>query len=144
MISTLVVEDEVEAVKGGVLSLAEDIPCSCCSLSRVTAEKKSDQFESKGEAGLARSLSAGPSSEFRGLGRGPTSFAFASPALAALLPNMAPSLHTAGASSSTPSEYKDAFELPIPTPSLQHSFRLACDLEPVRALGEGLHADGGQ
>ncbi|GAA6042903.1 hypothetical protein JCM8097_002762 [Rhodosporidiobolus ruineniae] len=53
-------------------------------------------------------------------------------------------LHTAGASADTPAAYKDGFEIPIPRPSLSHSFRLACDLEAVRSVGEGLHADGGQ
>ncbi|GAA5883726.1 hypothetical protein JCM16303_004793 [Sporobolomyces ruberrimus] len=42
-----------------------------------------------------------------------------------------------------PAQYTEAFELSIPTPKLQHSFRLVCDLEAVRSLGEGLHGDGG-
>lgn len=55
-----------------------------------------------------------------------------------------PQSHTAGATDSTPSAYTDAFNLPIPVPTLQHSFRLCCDLEAVRSLGEGVHGDGGQ
>ena len=52
--------------------------------------------------------------------------------------------HTAGATSSTPPAFQHALSLPIPEPTLQHSFRLVCDLEAVRSLGEGLHGDGGQ
>ncbi|GAA5894648.1 hypothetical protein JCM8208_006037 [Rhodotorula glutinis] len=52
--------------------------------------------------------------------------------------------HTAGATSSTPSAFQHALSLPIPEPTLRHSFRLVCDLEAVRSLGEGLHGDGGQ
>ncbi|KAM0788295.1 hypothetical protein ACM66B_001439 [Microbotryomycetes sp. NB124-2] len=52
--------------------------------------------------------------------------------------------NTAGTTDLTPAEYKDALEIPIPRPSLKHSFRLCCDLEAVRAIGEGLHGDGGQ
>ncbi|KAK4058285.1 hypothetical protein OIO90_000442 [Microbotryomycetes sp. JL221] len=51
--------------------------------------------------------------------------------------------HTAGATSQTPTEYKDALDIAIPTPTLKHSFRLCCDLEAVRSVGEGLHGDGG-
>ena len=50
----------------------------------------------------------------------------------------------AGATEETPESYNAALEIPIPKPSLKHSFRLVCDLEPVRALGEGLRGDGGQ
>ena len=47
--------------------------------------------------------------------------------------------------SDTPSDYAAAFDIAIPAASVaKHSFRLACDLEPVRSLGGGLHADGGQ
>ncbi|GAA5902202.1 DUF3237 domain-containing protein [Sporobolomyces salmoneus] len=42
-----------------------------------------------------------------------------------------------------PAEYKDSFALSIPEPSLKRSFRLVCDLEAVRSLGEGLNGDGG-
>lgn len=52
--------------------------------------------------------------------------------------------NVAGSSANTPSQYKAALEIPIPKPSLKHSFRLICDLEAVRALGEGLRGDGGQ
>ncbi|BGP55864.1 hypothetical protein JCM8202v2_003471 [Rhodotorula sphaerocarpa] len=55
-----------------------------------------------------------------------------------------PQSHTAGASERTPADYQDAFSLPIPVPTLKHSFRLCCDLEAVRNLGEGVHGDGGQ
>ncbi|GAA5833677.1 hypothetical protein JCM11251_003202 [Rhodosporidiobolus azoricus] len=51
---------------------------------------------------------------------------------------------TAGATSATPSTYTSVFDTPIPQPGLKHSFRLACDLEAVRSVGEGLHGDGGQ
>ncbi|BGP43769.1 hypothetical protein JCM10450v2_007967 [Rhodotorula kratochvilovae] len=52
--------------------------------------------------------------------------------------------HTAGATSSTPAAYTAALEIPIPQPGLKHAFRLCCDLEAVRSVGEGLHGDGGQ
>ncbi|GAA5830550.1 hypothetical protein JCM3766R1_002759 [Sporobolomyces carnicolor] len=42
-----------------------------------------------------------------------------------------------------PAEYTDSFNLAIPRPRLEYSFRLACDLEAVRSLGEGLAGDGG-
>ncbi|GAA5964267.1 hypothetical protein JCM3765_002791 [Sporobolomyces pararoseus] len=42
-----------------------------------------------------------------------------------------------------PTEYKKAFELAIPEPTLRKSFRLVCDLEAVRNLGSGLSGDGG-
>lgn len=62
---------------------------------------------------------------------------------------LAPSLFcsimsTLGASSHTPAAYTAAFETTIPVPTLKRSFRLACDLEAVRSLGEGLHGDGSQ
>ncbi|GAA5938163.1 DUF3237 domain-containing protein [Sporobolomyces koalae] len=47
-------------------------------------------------------------------------------------------------SRSVPAEYQDAFDLSIPEPSLKKSFRLVCNLEAVRSLGEGLNGDGGQ
>ena len=49
-----------------------------------------------------------------------------------------------GPTSVTPSTYTTAWEVPIPVPTLRHSFRLACDLEAVRSLGEGVHGDGSQ
>lgn len=49
-----------------------------------------------------------------------------------------------GPSSTTPPAYTAAWEVPIPVPTLKHSFRLACDLEAVRSLGEGVHGDGSQ
>ncbi|BGP35683.1 hypothetical protein JCM10296v2_007535 [Rhodotorula toruloides] len=55
-----------------------------------------------------------------------------------------PDTHTPGTSSDTPPAYKAALEIPIPVPRLTHSFRLVCDLEAVRSVGEGLHGDGGQ
>ncbi|BGP03795.1 Uncharacterized protein family UPF0311 [Rhodotorula toruloides] len=55
-----------------------------------------------------------------------------------------PDTHAPGASSDTPPAYKAALEIPIPVPRLTHSFRLVCDLEAVRSVGEGLHGDGGQ
>ncbi|SCZ99156.1 BZ3500_MvSof-1268-A1-R1_Chr3-1g05844 [Microbotryum saponariae] len=52
--------------------------------------------------------------------------------------------YTAGSTDKTPETHRDAMELRIPRPTVStHSFRLVCDLEPVRALGQGLHADGG-
>lgn len=59
-------------------------------------------------------------------------------------PSNAAEMHTAGASDRTPANYQQAFNLAIPKPSLEHSFRLCCDLEAVRSLGEGVHGDGGQ
>lgn len=53
-------------------------------------------------------------------------------------------MHTAGSSDRTPANYDKAFNLAIPKPTLEHSFRLCCDLEAVRSLGEGVHGDGGQ
>ncbi|GAA5996469.1 hypothetical protein JCM5350_007732 [Sporobolomyces pararoseus] len=38
-----------------------------------------------------------------------------------------------------PSEYENAFNLSIPEPTLSKSFRLVCDLEAVRNLGQGLN-----
>ncbi|KAJ8291476.1 UPF0311 protein [Rhodotorula toruloides] len=55
-----------------------------------------------------------------------------------------PNTHTPSASTDTPAPYKAALEIPIPVPRLTHSFRLVCDLEAVRSVGEGLHGDGGQ
>ncbi|BGO95944.1 hypothetical protein NBRC10512_005472 [Rhodotorula toruloides] len=55
-----------------------------------------------------------------------------------------PDTHTPSASTDTPASYKAALEIPIPIPRLTHSFRLVCDLEAVRSVGEGLHGDGGQ
>ncbi|GAA5982975.1 hypothetical protein JCM11641_006903 [Rhodosporidiobolus odoratus] len=52
--------------------------------------------------------------------------------------------HSTTPSSTTPEAYQSAFSLPIPQPSLKHSFRLCCDLEAVRSVGEGLAGDGGQ
>ncbi|SCV74087.1 BQ2448_6519 [Microbotryum intermedium] len=53
--------------------------------------------------------------------------------------------YTAGSTDKTLVTHRDAMELRIPRPTVStHSFRLVCDLEPVRALGQGLHADGGQ
>ncbi|GAA5857543.1 hypothetical protein JCM5353_004926 [Sporobolomyces roseus] len=52
-------------------------------------------------------------------------------------------MNVAGHRDSTPQEYHTVFDLPIPKPRLEHSFRLACDLEPVRSLGEGVGGDGG-
>ncbi|BGP20489.1 hypothetical protein JCM10213_007646 [Rhodosporidiobolus nylandii] len=47
--------------------------------------------------------------------------------------------------SDTPSAYQHAVSLPIPPPSVKtHSFRLVCDLEAVRQMGEGVHGDGSQ
>lgn len=60
------------------------------------------------------------------------------------LASMASSMHTAGSSQLTPAAYQQAFNLAIPQPTLEHSFRLCCDLEAVRSLGQGVHADGGQ
>ncbi|BGP27918.1 outer membrane protein, beta-barrel domain containing protein [Rhodotorula toruloides] len=58
---------------------------------------------------------------------------------------MAPTeTRTPGASDLTPAQYTDALEIPIPVPRLTPSFRLVCDLEAVRSVGEGLHGDGGQ
>lgn len=55
------------------------------------------------------------------------------------------SFRTGLSTDSTPAEYIEAFDQPIPVPTVaKHSFRLVCDLEPVRSLGGGLHADGGQ
>lgn len=47
-------------------------------------------------------------------------------------------------SSSAPDQYQQALGLPIPAPTLSRNFRLCCDLEAVRSVGEGLHGDGGQ
>ncbi|GAA6009409.1 DUF3237 domain-containing protein [Rhodotorula paludigena] len=47
-------------------------------------------------------------------------------------------------SSSAPAQYQQALGLPIPAPTLSRNFRLCCDLEAVRSVGEGLHGDGGQ
>lgn len=58
--------------------------------------------------------------------------------------NSSAEMHTAGSSDRTPANYDKAFNLAIPKPSLEHSFRLCCDLEAVRSLGEGVHGDGGQ
>ncbi|KAI5480202.1 outer membrane protein, beta-barrel domain containing protein [Pseudohyphozyma bogoriensis] len=53
--------------------------------------------------------------------------------------------HSVRALPDTPAEYVAALELPIPTPKLdRHSFRLVCDLEAVKSLGEGAAGDGGQ
>ncbi|TNY21543.1 hypothetical protein DMC30DRAFT_196587 [Rhodotorula diobovata] len=52
--------------------------------------------------------------------------------------------HAPKPTSSTPAAYHAALSVPIPEPRLRHSFRLVCDLEAVRSLGEGLHGDGGQ
>lgn len=52
--------------------------------------------------------------------------------------------HAPNPTSSTPAAYHAALSVPIPEPRLRHSFRLVCDLEAVRSLGEGLHGDGGQ
>ncbi|GAA5867983.1 hypothetical protein JCM8547_000773 [Rhodosporidiobolus lusitaniae] len=52
--------------------------------------------------------------------------------------------HTAGATDATPAHYMDGLDIPIPQASLKQSFRLVCDLEAVRSVGEGLHGDGGQ
>ncbi|GAA6059678.1 hypothetical protein JCM10212_000065 [Sporobolomyces blumeae] len=54
------------------------------------------------------------------------------------------STNVAGSTASTPQAYHDAFNVPIPKPALKHSFRLCCDLEAVRSLGEGSPGDGGQ
>ncbi|GAA6017465.1 hypothetical protein JCM10207_008236 [Rhodosporidiobolus poonsookiae] len=44
----------------------------------------------------------------------------------------------------TPAAYTAGLDISIPKPALQHSFRLCCDLEAVRSVGEGLWGDGGQ
>lgn len=63
--------------------------------------------------------------------------------LPAVLSNDAMSFLANLATAATPAEYSAAFELPIPVPSVaKHSFRLVCDLDPVRPLGGGLHAQG--
>ncbi|GAA6006654.1 hypothetical protein JCM11491_003133 [Sporobolomyces phaffii] len=43
-----------------------------------------------------------------------------------------------------PEQYAESLNLAIPTPALKKSFRLVCDVEAVRSLGEGLNGDGGQ
>lgn len=40
-------------------------------------------------------------------------------------------------------DYTQAYAVAIPRPSLQHSFRLVCDLEPLLSLGSGA-AEAGQ
>lgn len=57
---------------------------------------------------------------------------------------MSNEMNVAGFKQDTPEQYHKVFQLPIPVPKLVHSFRLACDLEPVRSLGEGVGGDGGQ
>lgn len=52
--------------------------------------------------------------------------------------------YVAGATALTPAAHKDALQIPIPVPTLKQSFRLVCDLEPVRSIGAGLRGDGGQ
>ncbi|KAM0752704.1 hypothetical protein T439DRAFT_323319 [Meredithblackwellia eburnea MCA 4105] len=51
-------------------------------------------------------------------------------------------MNAPGTTNLTPDSYVDAFKIPIPVPTLKHSFRLACDLEAVRSVGEGLYGDG--
>jgi len=66
------------------------------------------------------------------------------PLLLFLTTTMANEMNVAGFKVDTPEQYHKVFQLPIPVPKLVHSFRLACDLEPVRSLGEGVGGDGGQ